>query len=91
MKVLRNHLQEIRSQIVSVSIPGDGGNPSTLCPAHPVTPAGLFVLPSWFDLGSRGPSTRWLLGHVFILLLWNEEGRAEKRGDGHEMKGLWAK
>ena len=80
MKVLRNHLQEIRSQIVSVSIPGEGGlKPHPDCPV--TQDSGLLMWPSWFAWVLRGPNTKCLPGRVLIALLWGEEGGGEKQGD----------
>lgn len=80
--MLRNHLQEIRSQIVSVSTPGRAGTQPR--PDRPVTSSGpgRFEWPAWFGSAFRGP-VEVADGHVFILLLWDEEGRVEKqRGPG---------
>lgn len=89
MKVLRNHLQEIRSQIVSVSMRACKGQelPSAQPPGDPWRWAALSV---WFRFqGTQYEVAAWT---CFYLLLWVEEGRAERHGDGREGKGLlWRK
>lgn len=79
MKVLRNHLQEIRSQIVSVSIAGEGGNPAFAQPVWWPLNLGLFMLPSWFGFqGTQYEVAVWTCFYP-IALGWARKSREARR------------
>lgn len=88
MKVLRNHLQEIRSQIVSVSMPAcEGQEPASAQP--PVSPGG--ALPSWFG-SFPGAPVRGGCVDKFLSYCSGWRKKEQRGGDGCEVKGLlWAK
>lgn len=85
MKVLRSHLQDIRSQIVSVSVLESLW--FHLCPDHPVTPELASSCSSWLDSVLRGPSTRQMHGCVCVPLVYNKEWKVRSK----DVAGRWGK